>query len=101
MNAEDRRVSEPWVKLYEPGARENAVNLPESYYDDLAKTMPMDQRQRFIEGVWGTTFTGKPVYREFNYDIHCKDLQWLGPDVPLMRFHDFGYRRPYTVLGAV
>lgn len=95
MNPQDKKIREPWVKLYEPNARENEHNLPRGYYSDLALTMPEDQRQRFIEGVWGTTFEGKPVYREFSYGMHVRDLQY-DPYQPLLRFHDFGHAHPYT-----
>lgn len=94
FNDADRKVSDPWMTLFKPQSKENIRNLPDGYYEALAKTMPEDQRQRFVEGEWGTTFEGKPVYREFNFGIHAKSLAF-DPYLPLMRFWDFGYGHPY------
>lgn len=95
LDDKDKKVAQPWVKLYSPDARENDHNLPPGWREKQALNMPEDQRRRFIEGEWGSVFSGKPVYREFSYDLHVRDLMWH-PGTPLLRFHDFGYGHPYT-----
>lgn len=93
---QDRNIAKPWVKLFEPQSRENIKNLPKDYYDQLAKSLPADLRQRLVEGDWGSTFSGQPVFREFSYNIHVKDIN-PDKDLPLFRFWDFGYRRPACI----
>jgi len=93
-NWKDEKVAEPWMTLFEPQPRENVQNLPPNYYEDTAKTMPEDQRQRYIEGQWGSTFEGQPVYREFRFNVHTRaDLEY-NPNAPLHRLWDFGYNHP-------
>ncbi len=92
-----RTVGEPWVKLYTPRPKENVRNLPPGYYEQLAASLPADMRMRLIEGQWGATFEGQPVYREFSYDLHTFDnlIKKYDRHAPLHRFWDFGYRRPW------
>lgn len=97
MDHKDKKVAEPWLKLFVPKDGENSKNLKEGYYDDKAKGMPEDLRQRFIVGTWGDVFEGQPVYREFSPKLHIdSDLKpsnlW-----PMMRFRDFGYRAPACI----
>ncbi len=95
---QDRPAKEPaWLTLFEPGAKENLHNLPSDYYDLLAKSLPEDMKRRLVEGEWGGTFPGSPVFRQFKQSWHVKnDLEYL-PNVPIFRFWDFGYRRPACV----
>jgi hypothetical protein len=98
---QEKRVCEPWIKLFKPVPRENVQNLPENYYENLSKTLSTDLIQRYVEGQWGSTFEGQPVYREFKGDVHVKDrLQWTN-DRPLLRFWDFGYNRPACIWAQI
>lgn len=94
---QDRKMLDPWITLFNPQPRENVHNLPDNYYENLAKTLPEDQRQRFVEGEWGTTFDGQPVYREFKRSFHVKSRLPYDHQTPLLRFWDFGYRHPVCV----
>jgi len=94
-----RPVKDPWIKLFTPQHRENQRNLPKDYYDRLALTLPEDMRRRLVDGEWGAIFEGAPVIREFKRNLHIRqDLYKQRFDVmaPLLRFWDFGYRRPYV-----
>lgn len=97
-NYQDRRVGEPWVSLYEGNSREN-VYLDTDYYDNLRKSYTPDMVQRLIDGEWGSTFEGSPVYREFKYAQHVRsDLKaQFDKFRPLLRFWDFGYRHPFCI----
>ncbi len=99
LNHEGRKIQDPWIKLFIPKPGENQRNLPFDYYQRLASSMPEDMRIRLVEGMWGATFEGAPVYREFKYDLHARfDLmKRYDPYVPLIRFWDFGYNHPYVV----
>jgi len=100
LDHQGRKVREPYIKLFTPQYRENQRNLPADYYDRLAATLPADMRQRLVEGQWGAVFEGDPVFREFVWHIHVKRGLYktrFDPHAPLLRFWDFGYRRPYVV----
>lgn len=98
---QERHIREPWLKLYVPKPDENARNLPAGYYDDLAKHMPEDMKNRFIKGLWGATFPGSPVYKQFKQNLHVKeDLKHDGHS-RMFRFWDFGYNRPCCIWGYV
>lgn len=94
---QERRVGEPWIKLFVPEPKENQRNLPEDYYKVQAAAMTEDQRVRYIEGKWGGVFPGLPVLMEFKFDTHTKKnlMQRYDKYTPLFRFWDFGYRHPY------
>lgn len=103
LDFQDRKVSGSgaWMKLFEPIPNENQDNLPENYYEALAKSLPEDMRQRLIEGEWGSTFAGQPVYREFAVNTHVRSDLKLDPYEPLFRFWDFGYRRPCCIWASL
>jgi hypothetical protein len=95
-DGQDRKVATPWVKLYEPLKNENKF-LETGYYDNLAKGYTRDQRVRLIDGDWGSTFEGSPVYPEFRYEFHAQEnvIGKFDKYRPLIRFWDFGYNAPY------
>lgn len=97
LNQYDKMISSPWLKLFTPKSGENAKNLREGYYEDKAKGMPEDLRQRFIYGTWGDVFNGQPVYREFSPRLHVSDDLKYNPQWPVLRLRDFGYRRPCCI----
>jgi hypothetical protein len=92
----EKQRSQPWLKLFVPADGENAKHLPEDYYTKAAAGMPEDLRQRFIHGEWGQVFEGAPVYREFG-NIHISDDLKPNKFWPVLRFRDFGYRRPCVI----
>lgn len=93
---QDKVIDEAWLSLFKPRGKENLVNLPTDYYEKAARGMSEDRKQRFIEGEWGSTFDGQPVYREFSARTHVRDLAF-DEDLTLLRFWDFGYRRPACI----
>lgn len=91
-----RAKREKYIELYEPPPRENEHHLRPGYYADLASVLPEDQRERFINGEWGSVFKGQPVYREYITRLHGACHLDVVEDSNLnARFWDFGYRRPY------
>ena len=100
LDHQGRKVREPYIKLFTPQYRENQRNLPIDYYDRLAATMPSDMRTRLVEGHWGAVFEGDAVLREFKRHLHMRRglfAERFDIHAPLLRFWDFGYRRPYVV----
>lgn len=91
---QERVVGNPMFTLFEPDPKENVANLPEGYYDELAKDLPEDMRTRLIDGDWGSTFTGTPVYKQFSKRLHVRDDIQYDPSSLLFRFWDFGYNHP-------
>ena len=93
----DLQQQPPWITLFRPQPTENVRNLPDGYYERMVSSMPEDMRQRLVDGVWGTTFPGDPVIRQFRRSVHVRtDLQF-NPAGTLFRFWDFGYRRPACI----
>lgn len=96
-DAQEVDVAKPWMALYEPQARENVNNLPPGYYERMAAHISKEQRARLVDGQWGSTFEGQPVYREFKEHLHVKHgLEW-NPHRVTYRCWDFGYNRPAVV----
>ena len=68
-----------WVKeplaghvYWRQSSRENSF-LPAAYYDDLEKEYRdrPELKRRYVDGEWGSVFSGKPVYgNEFHWDTH-------------------------------
>lgn len=99
---QERRVGEPWMKLFEPQPSENTRNLPKDYYEQLASGLTEDQKRRLVDGEWGGTFPGQPVYREFKYGFHTRDLSTkYDPYSTLYRFWDFGYNNPACIFAQM
>lgn len=95
LNAQGEVVDKtPKMHLYNPQAKENARNLPPTYYEELALRLPEDMRQRLVDNEWGSTFPGEPVVRPFKRSIHTRpSIQYQGGT--LFCFWDFGFTRPY------
>lgn len=89
---QDNDIDKPWLKLFRPEPRENARNLREGYYDGM-DSMTADLRQRLRDGVWGSTFPGLPVIRQFKRDLHVKSNLTYKFGT-LFRWWDFGYNYP-------
>lgn len=87
----------PVYRVLVPKPNENSANLVGGYYNSLRRSMPPDMVARLIEGKWGSSLKGEPVYgRQFSRDFHVRgDLQY-NPYEPLYLGHDFGYRKPFT-----
>lgn len=94
------KVTNPSFTLFRPQPRENQRNLPKGYYDELGSTLPEDLRQRLVEGMWGNTFPGEPVIRQFKRSVHVREkLAYNGGTI--FRFWDFGYNRPAVLFSQV
>jgi hypothetical protein len=98
-----------WYKLFEerkeedigaveifkqPSARspdaENLPNLSPNYYANLMKGSDADFIKVYVDGLYGLVKDGKPVYPEYNDQIHCNaDLEPI-QGVPIKRGWDFG-----------
>lgn len=94
------KVREPTITLFRPQPRENQRNLPNGYYEQMTASMPEELRQRYVDGMWGNTYPGEPVIRQFRRNLHVKDgLKFAGGT--LFRFWDFGYNRPAVLWAQV
>lgn len=99
MDERDRKVQAPWMKLFLPQPKENQRNLPIDYYEKLAKKMPSDMVDRLVKGEWGTVLSGDPVFKEFG-KIHMEPVVPWVKGRELLRFWDFGFRRPACLWGS-
>ncbi len=94
---QERVVQQPSGTLFEPNPKENVRNLPSDYYQRLTAALPEDQKKRFVDGEWGGTFPGKPVFRQFSRTHHVKEGLQFHHEGTLYRFWDFGYRHPCCI----
>lgn len=76
---------------------ENQANLPPGYYQRMAQTAPEWVVRRMIQNVPGYSRAGKPVYPEFNDDLHVADVAYAH-GLPLLIGLDAG-GHPAAVIG--
>jgi len=102
-------------KLYkQPGALlfKNGVYLPnpdaenvqnhQLGYEYWLRQVPGKTRdwcKVFLQGQYGTVATGKPVYPEYNDELHCREVKPY-PNLPLILGFDYGLT-PACVIGQV
>jgi hypothetical protein len=100
LDVAGQKVQEPTMDLFRPQPKENQRNLPKGYYEQMATTMSEELRQRYVDGMWGNTYPGEPVIRQFKRALHVKDgLEYKGGTV--FRFWDFGYNRPAVIFAQL
>lgn len=68
---------------------ENLPNLSPSYYANLATGSDPDFIRVYIDGLYGYVRDGKPVFAEYNDNLHCSEVQPI-PGVTIKRGWDFG-----------
>lgn len=88
---------ENWTYFKQPSGfspeAENTQNLPggPDYYTNLAKGKTKHWIKQFIEVTWGYSMDGKPVFPEFNPDIHVSKVPLkANPAWPLIIGYDPG-----------
>lgn len=80
-------------QLFRSSTRENP-HLPQGYIDDLIQVYGPVEAQRVIEGQYGFTSDGSPVYSPpFSHGHHVGDPVYVR-HLPLVRSWDFGFRHP-------
>jgi len=80
---------------------ENIQNLPGGYAYYLKQLAGKKKEwiKVFLCGQYGTVSTGKPVYPEYNDDLHCKEFE-LYPKQPLILGFDYGLT-PACIIGQL
>ena len=73
---------------------ENTKNLPVGYYQRLAIGKSPEWKKVYISGEYGFITDGKPVWPEYNDQVHCPPdkAAWpkVNPSLPIVRSYDFG-----------
>lgn len=84
---------EGWTIYKQPSGTspeaENKVNLPKNYYENLLNSMDEETIKVYVHGQYGYTRDGKPVYPEYNDNLHCKPCSPI-KGKPIYRGWDFG-----------
>ncbi len=78
---------------------ENLINLPADYYVRLASGKGDDFKRVYVDGEYGYVQEGKPVYSEYNDQVHCREFD-VDPRWPVQRGFDFGLS-PACVMTAL
>lgn len=100
LNIAGEKIKEPVISLFRPQPGENQRNLPKGYYEEMAARQPEELRQRLVDGMWGNTYPGDPVIRQFRRATHVqKGLEFKNGT--LFRFWDFGYNRPAVLFAQL
>ncbi|MFA5580516.1 MAG: hypothetical protein WDA25_01025 [Paracoccaceae bacterium] len=72
--SEPEQAAEGFSFHMQPGGMdpnaENRANLPADYYERMLGNMPDWRARRLVHNQWGYSRDGKPVYPEFNDNIH-------------------------------
>jgi hypothetical protein len=86
-----------WTYFRQPSGfaenAENTENLPggRDYYNNLCKGKTKHWIKQFIEVTWGYSMDGKPVFPEFNPDLHVSKVPLkANPAWPLIVGYDPG-----------
>jgi PBSX family phage terminase large subunit len=79
---------------------ENKLHLPENYIESLEKNYPPNWAKKYLNGDWGFTEGGSPVFTNFREDLHVRDLRYL-TEMPIYVGLDFGFRRPAAVFSQI
>jgi PBSX family phage terminase large subunit len=79
---------------------ENKVNLPENYIESLERNYPPSWAKKYLNGDWGFTEGGQPVFTNFREDLHVKDLKYI-TEMPIYVGIDFGFRRPAAIFSQI
>jgi len=109
LDAQGRKVREPYLKLYKPVKGENEVNLAAGYYDKLRELYANrpDLLARLVDGDWVAVFKGMPVYPEFRRSTpegmpwHVRRGLKFDPYGVLFRGWDFGYNQPRCIFAQL
>jgi hypothetical protein len=79
---------------------ENTDNLPEGYYENLCAGKSEEWISVYVEGKFGKSLAGTPVFKSFNADKHIakKELKPVkSEDRPLLIGMDFGLNPSCTI----
>lgn len=77
---------------------ENIENLPNNYYLDLARGATQEFINVYILGQYGSVFTGKPVYPEYNDDLHSANDLEIFENEEILIGVDFGLYTPAALI---
>ena len=80
---------------------ENVENLPPDYYPKLMRGKDTEWIKVYVKGEYGFVLDGRPVYPEYNDDIHCaKEILEPVKELPLLLGFDFGLT-PACIVGQL
>jgi len=68
---------------------ENIGNLPPNYYTNLALGKSEEFLRVYVDGQYGYVVDGKPVYPEYNDNVHCAEFEPIKGRI-IYRGWDFG-----------
>jgi len=68
---------------------ENLNNLRKGYYENLAAGKDPEFIKVYIDGQYGFSMDGRPIYPEYRDATHCKKVEVI-PGLPIHRGWDFG-----------
>jgi hypothetical protein len=94
----DGRWEDNWGQGDGPRA-ENIENLPQGYYRKMCVGEDREWIKVYAEGKYGFVQSGKPVFSQYNDEMHCREFE-ADPSLPLMMGWDAGLT-PACVIGQL
>src|SRR5574343_289002 len=91
----EEELPEDWAFFKQPSGLspegENVKNLPPNYYKNLMSGKTKERINVYVHGKYGFVAEGKPVWPEYNDDIHYWDKQYEPvKGIPIIVGCDFG-----------
>lgn len=83
------RWEDNWGQVPGIPKAENIENLVEGYYTRMCVGKPREWIKVYAEGKYGFVQDGKPVFTQYNDDLHCVEFD-ADPDLPLYLGFDAG-----------
>ena len=79
--AAEEKTPEGWEIFKQPGGRtpqaENLENLPPGYYARSAASMTDDEVRVYVDGEYGFTRDGKPIWPGYRDSVHCQPFEYV------------------------
>jgi hypothetical protein len=97
---EDR--PEGYKKFHQPSGldkfAENRKNLPKTYYETMMVGKTQEWTNVYVHGMYGFVTDGKPIYPEYNDDVHVSsEIILPDPQHPIIVGIDFGLTPAATI----
>lgn len=90
-----------WDIFKQPGGRspnaENLENLPAGYYSRIVGSMSQDEITVYVDGEYGFTRDGKPIWSGYIDSVHCQPFDYV-PEWDTFIGIDFGLT-PAAIVG--
>ena len=108
LAAYEKSNGRPFVEIFKQPSglsdkAENLANLPNGrgYYETLAVGKDREWVRVYVAGEYGFVIDGRPVFPDYNDQLHCSEAATVQRGEPIYRGWDFGVLQPACVLAQL